>query len=224
MEGVVDHGTAKAAQIPRYTVAGKTGTAAKLINGHYSKSEYNASFVAFVPSRNPALALIVVIDSPHGKGYYGGVVSAPIVKRIAEPSLRYLGVPPDVDPAPPVLVARSDEAPRATTSGTGFRDAGTGFRESGTGFRDSRGNLSPNEPVVSLVADAAPGTVPALLGLSARDAVRELVKRGLNARVDGDGVVVAQAPGPGAPVEAGAVCRLVLARSPVRRPTGDVQP
>ena len=65
MEGVVERGTAKAAQIPGYTVAGKTGTAHKLVDGRYSKSDYNASFVGFIPSRNPAVAIIVVTDSPH---------------------------------------------------------------------------------------------------------------------------------------------------------------
>ena len=69
-----DHGSgrrarhrAKRAQIEGYTVAGKTGTAAKLVNGRYSKSDYNASFVGFVPSRKPALTIIVVIDSPHAQ-------------------------------------------------------------------------------------------------------------------------------------------------------------
>ena len=108
MEGVVEHGTARSAQIAGYTIAGKTGTAAKLIDGRYSKSEYNASFVGFLPSRKPAVALIVVLDSPHGKGYYGGVVAAPIFKRIAESTLRYLGVGPTIDPEPPVLVERRD--------------------------------------------------------------------------------------------------------------------
>src|SRR6185436_6963870 len=74
MEAVVDRGTAKAAQIEGYTIAGKTGTAAKLIGGRYSRSEYNASFVGFIPSRKPAVTIIVVIDSPHGAGYYGGTV------------------------------------------------------------------------------------------------------------------------------------------------------
>ncbi len=105
MEAVVERGTAKAAQIDGYTIAGKTGTAHKVINGGYSQSEYNASFVGFVPSRKPALTIIVVIDSPHGKGYTGGAVAAPIFKRIAEASLRHLGIAPTVNPAPPVLVA-----------------------------------------------------------------------------------------------------------------------
>ena len=106
MEEVVERGTATAAKIPGFTIAGKTGTAAKLVGGRYSTSDYNASFVGFVPSRKPAFVLVVVIDSPHAGGYYGGVVAAPVYRNIAEASLRYLGIGPTIDPEPPVLVAR----------------------------------------------------------------------------------------------------------------------
>ncbi len=114
MEGVVadQHGTANAARVPGYTIAGKTGTAAKLVNGHYSTSDYNASFVGFMPSRNPAVAIIVVTDSPHAGPTTGGLVSAPVFKRIAEATLQYLGVPRTVDPEPPVLAARQDAGAR----------------------------------------------------------------------------------------------------------------
>jgi cell division protein FtsI (penicillin-binding protein 3) len=186
MEGVVANprGTATRAQIPGYTIAGKTGTAAKLVNGRYSTSDYNASFVGFVPSRNPAVAIIVVTDSPHVYPNTGGFVSAPVFKRIAEATLQYLGVGPDVDPAPPVVIARSGESPKDESS----------------------------VPKVSLVADGPPGTVPDLHGMSAREAVRKLVKLGMHARVSGDGFVVSQDPPAGAPLEPGTVCRLVLDR------------
>ena len=108
MEQVVERGTGKAAQIPGYTIAGKTGTAQKLVDRRYSRSDYNASFVGFLPSRKPALTIIVVIDSPHANGYYGGTVAAPIFKRIAEEALRQLGIGPTINPAPPVLVARNE--------------------------------------------------------------------------------------------------------------------
>ena len=66
MEGVVERGTAKTAQVDGYTIAGKTGTAAKAIPGRgYSTTDYNVSFVGFVPSRNPQFTILVVIDSPH---------------------------------------------------------------------------------------------------------------------------------------------------------------
>jgi len=188
MEEVVNRGTAKRAQIAGYHIAGKTGTASKLVNGHYSYSDNTASFVGFLPSRNPALAMIVVIDSPHGaNGSHGGSVAAPIWKRIAEPALQYLGIGPDVDPVPPVLVARNGDAENVDDS-------------------------DPSKPTVSLIAAGEPGTVPDLRGMSAREAVRKLVTLGLHARASGDGVVVSQDPQPGAPLDPGTVCRLVLDR------------
>ncbi len=194
MEGVVERGTARAAQIPGYTIAGKTGTAAKLINGRYSHSDYNASFVGFIPSRDPVVTILVMIDSPHAGPTTGGAVSAPVWKRIAESTLRYLGVSPTINPPAPVLVARGGEPSGAQTAAP---DA-------------------PAEPVVSLVADGSAGTVPDVTGLSARDAVRTLVKLGLLARASGDGVVVSQDPAPGALIEPGGACRLVLERTPGR--------
>ena len=66
LEAVVSKGTAKVAQMDGYTVAGKTGTAKKLVNGSYrGHSDYNASFVGFVPSRTPRFTIVVVVDSPH---------------------------------------------------------------------------------------------------------------------------------------------------------------
>jgi cell division protein FtsI (penicillin-binding protein 3) len=194
MEGVVERGTAKAAQIPGYTIAGKTGTAAKLVNGHYSTTNWNASFVGFLPSRDPAIAIIVVTDSPHTKGHTGGVVSAPVFKKIAEESLRYLGIGPTINPSSPVLVARKDDATDRPTAES-EREAA---------------------PMVSLVADGPPGTVPDLSGMSARDAVRRLVKLGMSARVTGDGFVVSQTPPAGSPIEGDGVCRLILERWPTR--------
>jgi len=201
MEGVVERGTAKAAQIPGYTVAGKTGTAAKLVNGHYSKSDYNGSFVGFIPSRDPALTIIVVLDSPHGPhGYYGGNVSAPVFKRIAEPALRYLGIGPTINPDLPVLVARRDGSAAASSA------------------------AEAPQPIVSLIANTTPGTLPDLTGLSARDAVRKLSRLGLVAHATGDGFVVSQDPPAGTPLEAGGVCRLVLGRSAQRPPSNAAQP
>ena len=117
MEAVVERGTATAAQIEGFTVAGKTGTAAKLVNGQYSNTDYNTSFVGFVPSRKPALAIIVVIDSPHGRvTAYGGTVAAPIFQRIAEASLRHLGVGRTINAPSPVLVGEAgldDDADQA---------------------------------------------------------------------------------------------------------------
>ncbi len=90
---VVLEGTGTQAAIPGYTVAGKTGTAQKPENGHYV-SKYVASFVGLVPARKPRLAILVMVDEPHGD-IYGGVVAAPAFRDIARFDLQYLEVPPD---------------------------------------------------------------------------------------------------------------------------------
>jgi cell division protein FtsI (penicillin-binding protein 3) len=175
MEAVVERGTARTAQIPGYTVAGKTGTAAKLVNQRYSKSDYNASFIGFVPSRQPALAVIVVIDTPRARGYYGGTVAGPIFRRIAEASLRHLGIAPNVDAPAPVLAARHAGelalvAPRAAAEG-----------------------MLADAALVSLEA----GVMPELRGYSAREALRALTRLGVTAQMIGQGFVVEQSPAPG---------------------------
>jgi len=190
MEAVVERGTATRAKIAGFTVAGKTGTADKLVNGRYSASQQNVSFVGFVPSQKPALAIIVMIDSPSAGPDTGGVVAAPIFQRIAEDALRYLGVAPTVNPAPPVIVTR-----RAAHDAAPARRLG---------------------PRVLPASAGGPAdlTLPDLRGLGAREATRELARLGLTPRTRGTGVVVAQQPPAGAPVEQGSACTLVLDRHP----------
>ena len=90
---VVLEGTGTQAAIPGYTVAGKTGTAQKAEHGVYVK-KYVGSFVGLVPAKKPRLAILVMIDEPHGD-IYGGVVAAPAFRDIARFDLQYLEVPPD---------------------------------------------------------------------------------------------------------------------------------
>ena len=94
---VVLEGTGTEAAIPGYTVAGKTGTANKAENGRYV-SKYVASFVGLVPARKPRLAILVMVDEPHGQ-IWGGVVAAPIFRDLARFALQYLEVPPDAPEA-----------------------------------------------------------------------------------------------------------------------------
>jgi cell division protein FtsI (penicillin-binding protein 3) len=192
MEEVVTQGTGKMALLEDFTVAGKTGTANKVQDGHYLKNDYNCSFVGFVPSRKPALTIIVVIDSPRGPNpAFGGTVSAPIFRRIAEAALRYLGVTPSVNPAPPVLIARSDEGRQVTVSG-------------------------PTAPLAIVPATgpsiAGQVVLPELRGLSLREALRVLARLGITPRVSGEGVVIEQDPLPGTALESGGACRLALGR------------
>jgi cell division protein FtsI (penicillin-binding protein 3) len=196
MEQVVVDGTAKGAQLVNYNVAGKTGTADKLVNGRYSPYQQNVSFVGFVPSRNPVLTVLVMVDSPRVGGDTGSAIAVPIFKRIADASLRRLGVTPTINPAPPVIVARQAHEAMATAAAPIVAPA-----------------------VVALASNAEIG-VPDLTGMSAREALRELARLGLSARMQGGGVVVQQHPPAGAPLEPGATCTLVLNRRPASRPNG----
>jgi len=190
MEQIVERGTATYAQIDGYTIAGKTGTAAKLVNGRYSNSDYFASFVGFLPSRNPVATIIVVIDSPHARGYYGGPIAGPVFQRIAEATLRHLGVAPTLNAPPPVLVTRASDLPEIQPV-RGQRDAA----------------------IVQVGTAGDTRDLPDLRGLSAREAVHVLTSIGLTAHLTGVGVVASQSPAPGTPIEPGMACVLRLERN-----------
>jgi cell division protein FtsI (penicillin-binding protein 3) len=100
MEGVVLRGTGKRAILDGYSSAGKTGTAQKIdASGRYSHRQHIASFAGFAPVNNPAIVVLVVLDSPAG-GYPrdgGGEAAAPVFARIAQQALAYMNVPHDVD-------------------------------------------------------------------------------------------------------------------------------
>ena len=87
-------GTAILAEMEDYTVAGKTGTAQKVIDGRYSQTDYVGSFVGYVPADDPQISIIVLFDDPEGH-YWGGVVAAPVFKEVARKVLKYLEVLPD---------------------------------------------------------------------------------------------------------------------------------
>jgi cell division protein FtsI (penicillin-binding protein 3) len=96
LRGVVETGSGGEAQVAGYTVAGKTGTAAKPdpVRGGYSDSRYVGSFVGFVPATAPRLVILVTVDEPRGT-IWGGTVAAPAFAKIAQYALEYLDVPPD---------------------------------------------------------------------------------------------------------------------------------
>lgn len=187
-------GTGKAAAIPGYTAAGKTGTAQKAVPGAgYSKDRYVASFIGFAPAENPRVVIAVVVDEPRGKTY-GADVAAPVFSRLGAEILRLLREPPHRPESTrsPVLLAdlsagAAAAAPRAPFAGAGVVPAA-------------------NRPGAELDEDAAPD----LTGQSGRDAVRLLAARGIAARLTGTGFVVSQDPPPGAAARRGTTCALVL--------------
>jgi len=82
------------AQVDGYRVAGKSGTARKIVNGKYSTTLYRSSFAGFAPVSDPRIVVVVTIDEPQG-AYYGGRVAAPVFSQVVAAGLRRLGVQPD---------------------------------------------------------------------------------------------------------------------------------
>lgn len=96
LKGVLEAGgTASAVEVPGYVLAGKTGTAQKVVDGTYSETEYVASFIGFAPADDPRLLVSVVVDNPPYGSHYGAVVAAPAFGEIAKFALPYLGAAPD---------------------------------------------------------------------------------------------------------------------------------
>ena len=105
MEGAVQEGTGKAAQLPGYRVAGKTGTSQKANGmGGYSESAYVTSFISIFPADNPKYVILTVIDEPAGGGY-GGTVAAPVSKEV----MRALANLKNVAPSSPVERVEPEE-------------------------------------------------------------------------------------------------------------------
>ncbi|WP_341667528.1 peptidoglycan D,D-transpeptidase FtsI family protein [Alcaligenes sp. SDU_A2] len=103
---------ARRAQVQGYRVAGKSGTARKIVDGRYSRSLYRGSFVGFAPVSDPRIVVAVTIDEPHSSSYYGGRIAAPVFSEIVARSLRRLGVQPDAPIESLVAVGPSGEEVR----------------------------------------------------------------------------------------------------------------
>jgi cell division protein FtsI (penicillin-binding protein 3) len=108
-------GTAPGARIQGYRVAGKTGTARKLRDGHYAES-YVSSFVGFAPASDPRIVVAVMIDEPRGGRFYGADVAAPAFGAIAAGTLRAMQVPYDLPAVQFAQASQSSPALDATAA------------------------------------------------------------------------------------------------------------
>ena len=124
MQSVVsgEGGTGIKADTEEYTVEGKTGTSHKIVRGRrgYSDKNYLSLFVGLVPSNNPKLAIVIMIDSPDkSKGHFGGVVAAPVFSKVASQSMKILGIAPDkIKPIDEIDLNRPTASPEATIGPT----------------------------------------------------------------------------------------------------------
>ncbi len=91
-------GTAVRAKLADITVAGKTGTAQKVIDGHYSTTQHVSTFSGYLPAERPRLVITVIVDDAHTQGIaWGGTVAAPAFHNVAALAVQYLGIQPISD-------------------------------------------------------------------------------------------------------------------------------
>jgi cell division protein FtsI (penicillin-binding protein 3) len=194
-----DGGTAVEAAVPGFRVAGKTSTAQKVdpATGKYSTEKYTAVFVGFVPVDHPRLVVAVVLDEPT-IGRYGGDLAGPVFRRVAEASLRYLGVTATPGSAKITAVKREGDPADAMLA-------------------SMRSLAAPAAPAPSPAPAASatgvpPGSVrvPDASGLPAHDVVAALNRAGLIPQIEGWGRAVRQTPAAGAPAPKGSAVRVVL--------------
>lgn len=208
LEGVVEQGTASNIKNSHYKIAGKTGTAQKIVNGRYTKN-YNTSFVGYFPADNPQYSCIIVIDQPRGFRQYGSSVAAPVFKEIADKVYardlkmhqEYIT---DVNSHPgifPVIRAGYREDLEKICSELSIPHQATTNDEWVKAQRK-------NNAVLWTTDEIAPEIVPDVSGMTLRDAIFLLENLGLNVSHRGQGRITAQSMTPGQKLEKGS--RIIL--------------
>ncbi|MDP2859700.1 MAG: penicillin-binding transpeptidase domain-containing protein, partial [Bacillota bacterium] len=223
LEKVIEEGTGKGAQVEGYNLAGKTGTAQKVVNGRIAEGKYIASFVGFGPSESPRVVTLVFIDEPAG-AYYGGVIAAPVFAAVMGDVLRYLEVPRQTvansqTPASAVAVAVPDVINMTLDQARKkMESAGLSLKVQTQGKVvakqvPSPGSLTPKGSMVVVEMGPAEVTgqdgklvlVPKLAGLTMREAAGVLSTFDLRIAATGSGVATSQQPAAGTYCHAGAV-------------------
>lgn len=202
LKEVVEKGTGTAAKIDGISVAGKTGTSQQLVDGTYSKADYNASFAGYFPAENPQICILVFLDRPK-TSIYGGATAAPIFKNIA---LRWLSLK-NHSPKAKELHTEKDTVFVPNIKGLIFSEAENILKELGLKYiSDSRNGIVANifPPAGSRILRAttikietakdtsSKEKLPSVVGLSLRRAVTVLHNAGIKVNIRGSGKVVRQ--------------------------------
>lgn len=232
-EGVVERGTAKEVKIEGMRIAGKTGTSRKYVDGKYDLGSYTSSFVAYFPAEDPQIVCLIMMDNPRALGYYGGVTSGPVFRRIAERIInttgRFTRTPRGQETKPKQEEISVPDIRNLRTVIAQKILEGQGLKSEVFGEGDFVVRQSP-EPgkrldrgdVVRLMLNADDPTgddglvqVPDLRGMSMRRAINRLVIEDFDVQVNGSGVVTVQFPSPGQKVNAGSTVQLICEPRPV---------
>ncbi len=226
MEGVVLTGTGKLAHLDGWTAAGKTGSAQKIdpATGRYSPTQLVASFTGFAPISNPAVTILVSLDSPVGL-HEGGQVAAPVFKRIAEQVLAYLDVPRDVPLSPKLMQASYKRQNGA--EGEALEDfAPVDFSGQPDQLPAASQPVKTNTPshpaakmqVVTVAVDEGGDiSVPDFSGKTMRDVTELSVRLGLDPVLVGSGLATNQTPAAEARVRRGAKVTVQFGTTPPKK-------
>lgn len=223
---VVDKGTGTAVALPSYDIAGKTGTAYKFMNGHYSKYNYVSSFVGFVPAQDPKFVIYVSLDDPRGI-YWGGYTAGPVFKEVAKRALAYELVP-GKDTVTEIAASSKSSVIPAFVGLTReqcrwlARRNGVTIQFNGKGKRVAVQSAPVGEPLPTAHMDSfrilltlgdlqnvqAKGAMPELRGKTKRQALALLAPLGLRVNFRGEGVIRSQFPPAGRMVDSNSGCDL----------------
>ena len=206
LTAVVERGTGRAASPAGYSAAGKTGTAQKTdSSGGYSRTDYIASFVGFAPVSQPAITVLIVVDSPVG-ATYGADVAAPVFKSITEQTLAYLNVPHE-NPSNSLQLTSSERGWESSQPETSARTNPRPMRSELPSVAPqplqtlplTRISLAPSGSAIFRNLDAGL-VLPDFVGQPLRDVARRCLELGLRLRIQGSGRAVQQYPEPGSQV------------------------
>ncbi|SET63925.1 penicillin-binding protein 2B [Paenibacillus sp. NFR01] len=206
-------GTGRHAYIEGYRVAGKTGTAIKVVGKGYDRDIVLSSFIGYAPVNDPKIAMIVIVDEPQG-GEGGGAVAAPIFKEIASQALQYMGVPKVTDD-PKTAGSKAKQtstaaALRKAPDLTGktvqearklLLDQGFDFEVVGQGanvvrqYPEKNTSLASGQRIYVISEESNNPAIPDLRGQSLRDALEMLSLLKVNVTVEGEGYVTGQSEG-----------------------------
>ncbi len=209
LEGVVEKGTAQHLKNNIYKIAGKTGTAQIAQQGNgYNKSDYKASFAGYFPADDPKYSMIVVINNPRKGAYYGGAISGPVFREVADKvyatRLNPVLIPDEVQQTiPPLVVTGRRNEVEALMNEINFI-----FPSSvNTEWISYRGGEA--EPKVT-PREISGDLIPDVTGMGARDAVYLLESAGVKVQISGKGKVRKQSLPPGSKISNGSLCIIEL--------------
>ncbi len=226
-EGVVERGSAREVRIEGVRIAGKTGTARRIIEGKYEAGYYTASFAGFFPVEDPQLVCLVMMDNPRSRGYYGGITSGPIFKAIAERVIHTSwkfsrpSSPPGVPDEKEIITVPDVRNIRIAIAEKIL--AGRGLKGVLFGKGDVIVRQAPNPgtrvergDIIKLALNTEPArdtkgmmTVPDVRTMTIRRAINRLVIDDFDIAIEGSGVVVRQIPAPGQKAQSGSKVQLL---------------